>query len=1273
MENTKSANSSPDDPSAEQPVAVIPQPITSSAPSKPHTPQKVSTSRTSSPGKHRVAFQDDVEVAHPHVVDTQPAQPPPKKSSSAAPPEPNDKTTQNTNPAPRKALHHPEYSSHHAHELSHEHETSYHHLGLPAVPLRQREYIIGQETLEMVDPVRDADADGGLRPEEMVRKRAGKYVEIPHVLDGFLMLNKAPAEDPEEVYSLDISGCDLRYVIEDDLSLFVNLHTLKAGENCLPFARLGVLSALKHLILPCNGVTGLDLDVEGRFRLLENLDLSYNSVEHSAIIVLATLPCLRSLDLTSNGLTSLPPELKDMSRWRDRVIELVLPPAQLAELDARLLGGWQTRRLSSRAGFTESAKSTASRLAGYARGMPTGVSRPQSLEPFAAAQTSAPVTEVVRPESKAVEQPTASTGQANALPQSKPLEIPRPVAEDPPEPGAEATDEGTTSNGNGGQRETAATNVAVDEAVTVTLDQDDAGSAVESEQSEGSGENSEEQSENPLGEGDEEEQQGANPDHGTNEPSSGDRAKDEHGAANVPAQTAEPAGVTAEPAGVTAEPTAEEPPSTTAGDGTTYNASNTFGEGTSPTSMANPPPPPPMEGPGFRTLENLSLENNKLASIEVFEILGVLPGLRVLNMNRNRITDLSFLVPSNLPKSADYKRSVTPSPEQLRYRYEGFRALEELRVAFNQIASPEGLMGIVWLPKLARVYLQGNPVMTKVGGRIGIRGGGTAGGSEEEVLGYIDFNPLVILPNVYGITVADTCYQEPPTLLEDNYYALAPTSKGPSIRVFHRKRHAQTMDTYSPSPASRFLGHVHRKGGPPSIHPLNHVASHTVSNAGDPYAWGLPRVTRALRRAYHYSDDDIMRIIKEGTIPSAKELVRYAKRRERDMRRHDMDEDDSDYSEGWPESQHSVRLAPLKGDHGELRRDTVEPSDMFYDPEAKDDTFLTGVHITGGLARPRQPSSSGYSSRSLTDSAISGGEEEGDSDATQDEDDGFPLPSGIQASVRALRHALSNPVSYWRIVEESYAKPTFASKRRVTEARRPGRADHGRAAALAEHGARWRGADETQPMRQTSVPVAADAPKADTDKGHEGEGLRKAQDMGEQFDYSGSFGQLPSAAPLDGYPQTLYEQVTHKLMYGDGPQGAVTYKSPKRAVGARGKNAATGPNRQRFHTPSAVVAMKRAAGAGRLRPRDEFDEMRDMMSSVDQKIQLVEANLATVLGNNALQRHLPHSRKLFEEIQREYARIERKYSEEARAAVAAAQKLAASPVETEGARVFQAS
>ncbi|KAJ3321966.1 hypothetical protein HDV06_003719 [Boothiomyces sp. JEL0866] len=169
-------------------------------------------------------------------------------------------------------------------------------------------------------------------PEFPVQKFNGKYTEIPHLLDGFRMLNQAPAEDPDQVFALDLSRKSLEFVIEDDMTMFTNLHTLMVGENALPFARLGLLPALRKLNFSCNGLKSLDLEVDGRFQSLEYLDLSFNNIDRAALIVLATLPKLSYLDLTSNKIKIIHPDILDMHNWRDNVIELILP-LQVAAMD----------------------------------------------------------------------------------------------------------------------------------------------------------------------------------------------------------------------------------------------------------------------------------------------------------------------------------------------------------------------------------------------------------------------------------------------------------------------------------------------------------------------------------------------------------------------------------------------------------------------------------------------------------------------------------------------------------------------------------------------------------------------------------------------------------------------------------------------------------------------------------------------------------------------------------------------------------------------------
>jgi Leucine-rich repeat (LRR) protein len=127
------------------------------------------------------------------------------------------------------------------------------------------------------------------------------------------------------VYSLDLSQQELEFAIEDDMKLFSHLHTLNASENLLPFARLGTLPSLLNLNFSCNGLKSLDLDVMGKFQNLERLELQSNNVDRAALIVLSTLPKLKFLDLTRNGLKILYNDFHNLMGWQEKVIELLLP------------------------------------------------------------------------------------------------------------------------------------------------------------------------------------------------------------------------------------------------------------------------------------------------------------------------------------------------------------------------------------------------------------------------------------------------------------------------------------------------------------------------------------------------------------------------------------------------------------------------------------------------------------------------------------------------------------------------------------------------------------------------------------------------------------------------------------------------------------------------------------------------------------------------------------------------------------------------------------
>ncbi|KAI9326317.1 hypothetical protein BDR26DRAFT_136976 [Obelidium mucronatum] len=92
--------------------------------------------------------------------------------------------------------------------------------------------------------------------------------------------------------------------------------------------------------------------------------------------------------------------------------------------------------------------------------------------------------------------------------------------------------------------------------------------------------------------------------------------------------------------------------------------------------------------------------------------------------------------------------------------------------------------------------------------------------------------------------------------------------------------------------------------------------------------------------------------------------------------------------------------------------------------------------------------------------------------------------------------------------------------------------------------------------------------------------------------------------------------------------------------------------RRTLENKKAQESRKRA-GAKKIRYKDDFEEMSAMMSAVDEKIATIETNLSSILNSNIMQKHLPQSRKLINDVQAEYTRIEKMYRDSALAAIEA--------------------
>jgi hypothetical protein len=149
------------------------------------------------------------------------------------------------------------------------------------------------------------------------------------LLDGYKLLELCDAELPEEVTTARVAATDPPWggLIAEHMLEFVNLTSLDVSGNRFGLDSLSCFSALEVLSVACNEIRTLDLPLltsqpdsslsaPTLFANLLDLDLSFNFLSPQSISQLSRLPRLAQLNLASNDLLFLPPDMSGFAALR---------------------------------------------------------------------------------------------------------------------------------------------------------------------------------------------------------------------------------------------------------------------------------------------------------------------------------------------------------------------------------------------------------------------------------------------------------------------------------------------------------------------------------------------------------------------------------------------------------------------------------------------------------------------------------------------------------------------------------------------------------------------------------------------------------------------------------------------------------------------------------------------------------------------------------------------------------------------------------------------
>ncbi|ORX42472.1 L domain-like protein [Piromyces finnis] len=403
---------------------------------------------------------------------------------------------------------------------------------------------------------------------------------------------------------------------------------------------------------------------------------------------------------------------------------------------------------------------------------------------------------------------------------------------------------------------------------------------------------------------------------------------------------------------------------------------------------------------GFKLLQILILENNNLENQEYLILLSKLPELHTLNINKNKFRSFICFYPStsDTSKSNESSRVNTAYGMLGGKKYDGFKKLEELSFTFNCIDNLEALMGIIWLPKLKRVYLEGNPVMRKCRYKP-IRK------QQDEIW----FDPIKILPSIYMISICDPIYLKE---AEDILPTPSNTNSNFNITLLYNSKQKKKF---------------------------NIAFTHKVKND----ILDDPNLRRTVRREFKYTDNEIKNIVRNGHLPSLKDIKEMIKKRQ------NINEIDpyAVVAKSLMSIEKENQISNINNNSTKINKKDDNKNNITYIDVNNNKTFLTDVNIIENenkkfkeieldnqikddnnetIINNNKLSNKNKGYNNMCDIDLFNIEEYFDSDIDSDSDD-EELNLSVQESLRSLRHLL-NCASVESYNDANYNKPTCNSK-----------------------------------------------------------------------------------------------------------------------------------------------------------------------------------------------------------------------------------------------------